>query len=65
MPLQRTGLWFPDRPPIRRLATRVAEEPLTEEKNLCVMGKAIYMMHKIKLPVPADSAEARRGRAVS
>lgn len=61
--MQRTGLWFPEHLPIRRLATRVAEESLTEE-NLCVMGKAIYMMHKIKLPVPAESAEARRGRAV-
>lgn len=60
--MQRTRLWFPERPPIRRLATRVAEKSLTE--NFCVMGKAIYMMHKIKLPVPAESAEARRGRAV-
>lgn len=49
------------RMPSRRLTNRVAEVSLTEEKDLCVMGEEIYMMHKIKLAVTADSTEVKRG----
>lgn len=40
----------------------MAEVSLTEEKDIYVMGKEIYMMHKIKLPVTADSTEVKRGK---